>query len=297
MAIVAVRLKNMKAGESLDGEVSYGVTYEVITSSINDDGKIVKVAAGIPALGATYALGSSTDTSVKLRNKDATMKQRARTGGADRFIWEVDCQYTTKPLPGEPTDDGDSGTDPNNPTSDPPKYSGTFVTLNMGAFKDLNGREFKNSAGDPFEPAPEVMAYHPVLVIEKNFDDMGFTQAQSFVNHVNSDSYKGADPHTLLCRNIGFEPAQYQDSSGTTHTYYKYRIELEYNADKWVPLEIADMGFRERPNATDDPVPILKKGLPINTQSWLTASGKSSEVPHFIKFRIHGEVAFSGLGV
>lgn len=293
MAVLSVELTNMEGAEALDGEVTYQSEYQVRCSSINDDSKIVLAAAGLPARGATYALGSSTDTRVQARRRQAKLITR----GAHEFVWNVHVEYSNKALAGEPNEDGKGG-DPNNPLNNPVRYSGSFVTLQLGLFKDLDGKNFQNSAGDPFEPAIEGTAYHPVLVAERNESTMGFGQAMQYVNKVNSDSFKGAGPRTILCRQISFTPQSYTNSSGTPVTYYSYRYEFEFNEDGWIPLELADMGFSELKNGKK--TPIMRQGMEVNTMQFLKPNGQAAgqnEPPNFLKFRVYRETSFSGLGL
>src|SRR5262249_46326548 len=97
--------------------------------------------------------------------------------------WVVTCEY------GPPT--VEQGQQQENPLLRPAVLTWGFTQNSRAVWKDVNGTPIQNSAGDAFDPPPEIDDSRPVLTVTRN--EAGFNPAIAiqYQDAVNSDQFLG----------------------------------------------------------------------------------------------------------
>jgi hypothetical protein len=156
----------------------------------------------------------------------------------DPRIWVVSVDYSSNP-------GGATSTEPEDPLDRAPVESLTFSRTTSPLDRDVDGKELRNSAGDMFDPLPEVEVARPVLKIQRNEAGFAYTTAVQFVNSVNSKTFRGAAVGEARMVSIS---ATSKFENGVSYHDVSYGI--EFLRGGWA-LDIVDRGYR-----------ILKAGVP-----------------------------------
>lgn len=191
-----------------------------------------------------------------------------------------------------------------------PAWSSTGGTHTVPAFKDKDGVDIKNSAGDPFEG------------IEAEENEFGWTLtkcyplsaspswdsvAKSVANKVNSDTWGGDAVRTWK---VSFEGAQKRTivtQSGSTQTavqYWEVVFKFRYKADKW-DLAPWDIGFNQKVDSSGTPSPsgtnratiLGKDARPVKQPVALSAgiAVAPGTAPTALSFRYYKETSFTSV--
>lgn len=144
--------------------------------------------------------------------------------------WYVTCEYSRR--------SNDPDDEPDNPLNRPVEIDIGSVKYRQVITVDQSGDGITNSAGDAFDPPPEIERSHPTITFTRNEPFFNFaTHSKPYVNYVNSSTFSGGDSGTVKCSEINatFHRENNQD-------YWQVRYVFEYNPDGW-QLSLLDLGY------------------------------------------------------
>jgi hypothetical protein len=229
------------------------------------------------------------------------------TGG---WAWTVTVEYVNY------TDDGTS-TDHRADLILPPllrraKWSWHSEVFTETRFKDLDGKPYVNTVGDPFDPPPVFDVAHPIATVVKNMAscDGGFVLA--YTDKVNHAAYLGAARGQVKIDSIVGAPASQNEVE-----YYEVTFILHYNPSGWNPYKEMNRGPRyfetidgtstlvfahemdfatEQQVSCTEPVLINEDGTRAieNPSIW---GSDFSDAPFYCEFRQYDYANFSALGL
>lgn len=198
------------------------------TATIADDG-----TTAIPEVGDTWAAAKASDIS-------------ADEHDADPWTFVVTVDYTSSPNP--------SWTFPENPLSQPNKYSYTSESVTEPYFRDTDNKPVVNSAGEVYAQTPQRERSYGVITITRNVSSYDDATAESYRNLINSGSVS-INGTTYAARKLRIK--QY-DASGPNEqngvTYWTETIVIAKRPEGWDHV-LEDRGLNEL--IDDELYPIL----------------------------------------
>jgi len=218
MSIESAKRKYASANGSRNqtGERKYREIWIVRTSS-RANAETVRDSALLPAMGASYESG---DDAI-LIEKDAEE--------IEANVWEVECRYSSRHGPDAKDD----------PTDEQPRIACSSAKYQKAAVKDLEGKAFLNSAGDPFDPPPMFEETHFVLTHVRNEVSYSAVQAFAYINSINNAAWLGAGKGEVkMERYAGVKKYANDD------IYWEVTREFHWNPEGWDPLLVLDAGPR-----------------------------------------------------
>ena len=289
MAIVSCdEMLGQDGGRNEKNEGEYTRKFRVIVGNHLDNAVTILAYAGIPRIGDMYAtMGGDVDPAAVCKEVRAAQDDDAWK------IWEVEAKF------GKATEDTQSQTPQQiqNPLKRPADIGWGFSRHSRSLFRDVDNKPVLNSAGDFFDPPPEIDDSRPVLTISRNEGGFDASRAIEYQDAVNSDSFFGFSPGQVKVASIS---SQRQIENNIV--FWKTTYEFEMRQDKWVPLEILDVGKRATGRVpicmktsggdimqgvhVTEPVP-LREGLAINNPSPTNCD--------FIKVKAYREKSFKSL--
>lgn len=289
--IVAVTelFEGRKGRASAEGVRTYTRMFHVLTDSVEDSGREIAEASGVPGIGDPF---SDSDPAAK-----STSVSPDQVSGTP-YLWLVTVEYSSDPG----TRSGSSL--PENPLRRPAVIEWGLERLTAPVAKDLDGAAVVNSAGDRFDPLPEIDVAIPILRVTKNRASYDAGEALSFVNTVNKSAFLGFGPGRAKCQAI---TASQQFENGIE--YFAVVYEFAGRREGW-QISVVDFGEHyldgdEKRQATtpvhdsttdanfiDDAVP--GHGVPLDGAGGRLGRGES---PVFLDFRVYDETDFNDLGI
>lgn len=244
----------------------------VKTNSGSDDSTVVEVAPSI-SLGNAHP------------NDSLCFCMSVDSAEIEPLIWTVTFTYETLP-PGECE----------NPLLNcDPIYKWNTEKEEEAFNEDVDGKKVVNSAKDPFQPAPTRLKSRVVLTVTYNASSFSGATALALDNKINSDTFEGAAPKTLL---LSIESATQQFHKLVGY-YWQITLKMTYNPDGWSPMKIMDTGMREiDPDDATKKRLIKLKGREVTSPVPLkdgTAIEDPTQDPDFIEVKPYEEKAFSSL--
>jgi len=177
------------------------------------DGAVTVLMAG-PAIGTYYATSCETDMQALVRSK--TPRQLSK------YLWELTISYSSE------------GTDPGqqqeNPLQRPPQVAWGFAQHEVQAFKDLDGKPFMNSAGEPY-PAEVAKRDQSrlVLTVTRNESYFDVDLAEEFQDAINDKPFFGRAKGTAKCANIRGDGPHYENV-----VYWQVTYEIHFDSRGWL---------------------------------------------------------------
>jgi len=207
------------------------------------------------------------------------------------ILWRVTASYATPS--GATNEKGESL----NPLDAPPEISYDFEQIQQMIDTDLDDKPIVNTAGDPFDPKPEIPYGRPLVRITRNEQEFPGAKARDYAGGrgaINSDAFKGWPPGTVRCRNI----------SGTDQTegefaYCRVTYEFICDAEGWQPRPL-NIGLREK---KDGEMVVIKDkdGQPVSQPVALNKDGTAKEAGGPVEragpFKVFPEKPFGALGL
>lgn len=246
----------------------------------------IRLAAGIPRVFdiCPWDIGQFCVNSVARRDTE------------NPFVWTVDIRYRTVSLNGTQPDQREE-----DPTERPAEIRVSSESYQKALIYDRDGYAIVNSAGDPFDPPPEIDERRAVITITKNRPSYSLTTQEEYDGSVNSDTYLGFDPGTLridLSADTGYENGVY---------FWKVTANVKINRKVPRPpppfptgddfggwaLEVYDAGYR-----TSDGSHIMDgKGNAVTSPAFLDEGLEMSpgDDPTVLRFEVYREKAFADL--
>jgi hypothetical protein len=302
MAVVSVERK-LDTGGGYDDEYNrdYQTVYEVITDSENDEVITVEFASGVPRVGDVY-VGRDSTTDVLARCR----KVNARRSLDDTQLWIVTCDFSNAPARNG-VGGAASGKQPGNDT-DPvnrrPRIWWDYEQVKIPFRRAIGGAWVQNTAGDPFDPLPEIDGVVPVYNVERYEAVFNPAIAKNYAYAVNSGAFMFAAAGQAQLLPV---PASYEDAGGGLlrwKVHYRVRFAVDWPTT-WQP-RLLNAGYRWKPlgstvaQAVRDPisqepvsrpVPLDINGIPIPAAT-LIASG-----PLYLDFTGYGQIDFDDLNL
>lgn len=248
--------------------------------------------AELPQVGDDY----STDEGVVLGLR--VQRRRLHPVDDSDTLWELEVQYSTK------TKDQDEQDE--EPLDRQPEIAidfETYQTVAEGALVDfLNdedapvaeelffGRALTNSAGEPFDPQPEMDQVRPVLTVTYNESFLNIPLLMHYANTVNSTVWLGCQPRTWK---MGGPRISREIENGIK--YWQISLTFTYNKQTW-DLQILNQGTYfidgggDKQPFTDSPGNRIV-GL-LDDDGFELAEGAD---PTFERYRVYKETDFNNI--
>lgn len=311
ITVRGISTERREGGVGADFKREYVVTYLVQTTDLNEGPQQIIDSDGIPNFNDRYDAGSDNDM--------FALANEIRCSQRDSpYEWEVQVTYRTISFAGQAPAAGAS------PTDMSPKISAATRTRSVvipGRYQDPRNASrdvgfdlgVHNSAGEHFDPPPEIEIDEPVLNIRRNMRTVDWPFIMSITNAVNETEFFGCPPRTLKFSTPTIESAV--DSQ--TGEYWVVAYSLIYKYDTW-DVQILNRGtyYRNDPvSPSDNETPedfesadgtrfygLLKiDGTPLNATDtdWIGRykTDGSGDPPTFQRFRVYREVDFNTLGI
>lgn len=280
MAVISVNLipGSWTGQEDEKGKMAFSTEYLVEVDSDMDGPAIVLAGEGVPKRGQVYHVNYDHVTTAYCRSRSA----RRRAGLLK--TWEVTASWR----------EGEAESE--NPLERRVRKSLRSNNFTRVLDQDQDGSPIVNSAGQPFDPLPEIEDDRTVIVFSRNVASFAVDLADQYKGSVNSDTWYGKPAgHWKI---IGWTSDE-QFEGG--QSYFAETIEAEYNRDGW-DLVVLDKGRYER-NEEGDLVPIEDgNGQAVNDDVLLDGEGHQldpdGEVAGvFLTFSRYPRLPFGSLGL
>lgn len=206
--------------------------------------------------------------------------------------WDIEATYSSELL--KQADQ----TNVTDPSERPAKIKWKAQQYRRAISEDLDGNAIVNSAGDYFDPPPEIDSSHWVATIEKNVPAVP-TFILSYTDAVNSDSFtiQGMTVNEKVAKIVDIDISDRQTEGD--FNFYVFTYSLEFRPETW-RLKVLDQGFRyddagDIKQITDSSTP----PRPITSPKLLDGSGGILANPspgnaEFITFDVYNAVDFGG---
>lgn len=218
-------------------EITYQRIFVVETDNDHIGAREVSFCPGLPFLGYQYTTSTEFDPLARCISRNAAPV------GNSRRLWEVVVNYSSKH-----DDPEEENNEEESLELEPPEVSFDFATRMkviqtasqvfdpLGNLLDNPFSGPATSAGEPFDPPPEIEVHYPVLTITRNELFLNVNQIRDYVNCVNSDNFQGGGPRTVKLNGISTRK-QYKKNL----RYWRTTYTLEFNPETW-DLQLLDIG-------------------------------------------------------
>lgn len=224
MAILAAN--HVWSGESWEddeeGPRGYQALYRVISN--NPTESPLAVRAAVPSLRSAYP----SDPAAYLVKRSATRSSESR------LVWEVTLTYEFDPEdPEEPEE---------SPLDEPPKFRWTAGQYTKPVIKDRDNEAIVNSAGDYFDPPPEIEDVRWTVNIQKNVASVP-AAVLTYAGRVNESSFTvdGVSVLAEKARIVSLDIGELQEKNEIN--YRVFTCAIEFREEGW-DLELLDQGYR-----------------------------------------------------
>lgn len=224
MAIVSAN--RVWSGESWDDDIEGSRGYTEFWRIISNDPEEseLTIRAALPLPSTAHYLDAA-----------AHVKSRSAVRVAEsRLIWECTVEYEFDPKePEEPTE---------SPLDEPTKFRWTSSLYTKPVIKDLDDEAVVNSAGDYFDPPPEIEKPRWQVNVQKNVASVPVA-VLSWAGKVNDDTFEvdGVTVDAECARVIAIDIGEYQEKDDIGFRVFTYT--LEFQAEGFA-LELLDQGYR-----------------------------------------------------
>jgi hypothetical protein len=254
-------------------------------SKYDDDGIVLFADDGTIAIPARF---DEHPTRPQLRCGSKSCRQVDDKGG---YFWEVLVNYSRLPpvlLPWEQN----------------PVYSWSSNAIEVLVERDIStGKHIKNSAGCPFDPAPTVTKFDPILQVQRNELTFDESVAAYYGGTVNSGTFYGYAAGYVMCLPPTATTQEYVYENGDIQTYWAVTYQFQFRNSAFQTnwqLKLLDAGFLKKSGSSLVPITIggrePSSPVPLNG-SGDVLSNPSSATPTFLDFTVYPSTDFSALGV
>lgn len=210
----------------------YGHRYYTLRSlvrandAVNDGPLTIMGASGLPAIGANWTWGSLGEyDNWAFCLAEMSVNQLLEGSGEVSDLWMVEQYFSTAYNYIRCQDTGFQ-----DPVSEPPLITGTFVRYTQEAQFDLNGKPFQNSSYEQYKgPQVEWDANRPSVSIQQNFLTLGLNIFAPMVDTVNDSPLWGLPARCIKLSNVTYTRQVY----GICTYYYtiRYDFDIQMNMD------------------------------------------------------------------
>lgn len=224
MAITAVQLiwSGPAFADDSEGVVGYTQTYRVYSNTALESA--INVRAALPLPGAPYP--GDPKATVKSRSADRPDNSR--------LVWDCTVQYEFDPEDPEDPED--------NPLDEPIKFRWTAGLYTKAVIKDRDDKAIVNSAGDYFDPPPEIEEIRWSVNVQENVASVPLA-ILTYANRVNQNSFTidGVTVDAEAAKVIALDISEFKEKNDIGYRTVTYTI--EFREEGW-DLEMLDQGFR-----------------------------------------------------
>ena len=252
----------MDTGQQTVKGVKDVLYYQVTTQGEIYPASAARLAPGIPAIGSI--LNPATGAYV------ADITARSQDGSTTVFLVEVSVET--------PPDNQRSTTDPLLRPADV-QFTGTAYRERVDHTSDSPPKGITNSAGDLFDPAPEVVRYDEAVRVRKNLASVDTALYASYRGAVNTDSVTMTLPdgnlRTWAAGQLMVEQisANWTQQNGTWFWECTFELHSRLTGTGWNP-EFLDQGWNKKGTGGCSPVPITApNGAPLTQAQLLDGNG------------------------
>ena len=274
----------------------------LVTCTAASDGPVVALwATGIPRIGDLHPDYATTASSWH-----PTAESINAVPYGERMTFKVSVEYGTR--------SGSSTRPPveqaaqiENPLSRPPVVRYGFQQERRVVERDLDGFTICNLFGEVYDPPYEQAESIPMVTITANYASFDFQTAISYINCLNSDTWSGAVPGTLLMSDIGADNVFENNVYYWRVTYTILNRPIDVIGTGWQPALLnKSTKARTAASLTAHTYQILDgQGLPVTTPVALDAYGREANVakvandgssaPYYKIYRTHETQNFQSL--
>jgi hypothetical protein len=259
-----------------DGSREYEELYRIISDDPQESALAVRTAPGLPLPWASYP----DDPAAICTGRSA------RRIDASRLVWEVTAKYEWSPA-----DDEEE-----NPLLKEPDFEWSSNLFTKPAIKDRNGEAIVNSAGDYYDPPPEVDVVRWNVNCQFNSEEVPavIKQYAGAIN-VSAVIIDGDPVAAERARVVALSISKRQEENDVSFRTVTLAIEVRDDDDDPFDLEMLDQGYRIKDgtelkdiliededgtrNRPSSPVLLDGNGQKLDDPSPSTAVFKTYEVP------------------
>lgn len=175
---------------------------------------------------------------------------------ADPFWWTITVEYSTRSR--DPSkQQGGEGSDNNNPIYDPPHITWGSIHDKIPLDEDFNvpKRNIRTSAGEPFQPRPEVDRHRMSLTYVRNEAKYIAPEWLPYWDCVNSVAWKGWAARTVKLGHVT-SVEEYRNY----FAFWKVTYYFEFRLPDW-DIHLLDQGTKTKA-ADGRPVQVIARGVP-----------------------------------
>jgi hypothetical protein len=177
-----------------------------------------------------------------------------------------------------------------------------FSQFTRPVAKDLDGKAIQNSAGEWFDPPPEIDDSRPILTIQRNQALWSPALAIQYQDAINSEPFLGFAKGVVKVAGIS---ATNQIENG--QAFWSVTYEFHFRRDGW-ELKVQDRGQNrkwkdgDRPDLQGKLIPIGDGGIFTSVAVPLDGNGQPLQDPgptnvKYQTFTVYKSLPFSALGV
>lgn len=209
--------------------------------------------------------------------------------------WEIDATYSSEPL-----SKSEQESEVENPLERPAKVKWKTNQYRKAVVKDKNGNAITNSAGDYFDPPPEIDSSHWTVTVTKNVAAVPqFILDYDNAINTNSFSIQGVSVAQFVAKLMDIDIGEVQTEGDFVFLVFTYS--MEFRPDELWGLSELDQGMRFK--SGNDRKQILDNSSPprpITTPKLLDGNGAvlsnpTPETAVFRDFDVYKERDFSVL--
>lgn len=232
MSVSEVKFLKSEGGYDEQGNVTYNVKYQILTSSRTDGILAILYTSGLPVFGDTYETVTESDGRASLRSASAEIADDSET--LRKWIWSG--VYSSKGT------DSDSNQSPQNTDQVDWawKASGSFAMFMRSPEADKDGRALVNTTNEPFMPPPEIDDPQLELILEKNTPSLSLTSWSTTRGKVNSVTMWGLIPRAIKMRQWSWKV--HYVSKSFAYIENRFDLGIKIAGHYYQPL---NAGFRE----------------------------------------------------
>lgn len=254
--------------------------FKVYCGLDTDDCKTAANAVGIPAMLSSYP----TDVTCRVKTIDVRCDGAyiSQVTGQGR-IWTVDCNYDS-------LFEFDVASVAENPLLRPALWKFSWEAAERYLPYDIDGVALKNTAGTPINPPLAQKYAIGIITIQVNKSTWTVGNYADVQEKVNSDTWLGQEPGTVLVRGVTAEQRW-------ENNYLYWAVTWTLALSKLVPFrptKVLSQGFFYK---EDDVLKVARDfaGAPLPHPVMLDEDGMKTDTPYWQEFNMREEMAFTGV--
>lgn len=291
----------------------YFRTFFVRSDSQYDSPNLIRTAPGLPAPYAMYITATDFDPGARV------VRIEPRRSDKNAKLWFVDVDYDTEferkdgnPFLETPKIEYDFESFklalPGKPVQSVTSYGNSGDGSTSGIITHWGGG-ITNSAGEPFDPPPEIEASRPVVTFTRNEPSFSTAIAVKFINSVNRDPWNALEQRTAMLKGIKahLEVRKTTTFNGVDIPYFPVTYQFVLRRETW-DLQLLNIGtyylsaaatFDSDGNVTNSvaKIPFLQGGNPTKGLLKLDGTKVTDGVPTYRRYRVYKEESFAALNI